>query len=305
MEKINKKRAIAGFLLSFVFLFVFIYSVSGIKKIFLLGSISDAIVLPEIVVENNQQTNIEPSLPIKPEVNAASAISIESNLFSANKIIFEKDSLLKLPIASLTKLMTAIVVLDNYSLTATTTVSSMADAQNPMKQDVMLGQTMNIENFFNIMLVGSSNKSAYTLAEVMGEGKFVGLMNQKAREIGMYDTFFADPTGLSDNNISTASDLVKLAEHILKKYPKISAVSRLEKIDIPNFGQIQNTDQLLGEVPEIICGKTGFTNQAKGCLLLVMTSPKNDGYLINVVLGAEDRFLEMKKIINWSSAICK
>ena len=72
------------------------------------------------------------------------------------------------------------------------------------------------------MLIESSNKSAYALSEIMGEQKFVNLMNKKAKEIGLENTFFVDPTGLSSQDVSTASDLAKLAEYILKNYPKIA-----------------------------------------------------------------------------------
>lgn len=304
MPEINKKRALAGFLLSLVFLAIFIYSVSGIEKLFndvlktrdnFLGSISDSAILQEDI-----KKIIE-----KPEINAESAISAESNLFDVNKIIFEKNSEAKLPIASLTKLMAAIIVLDNYDLSVKTKVSKFADAQDPMKQDVKLDDVFTVENLLNIMLVSSSNKSAYALSEIMGEQKFVALMNKKTKEIGLENTYYADPTGLSAQNVSTARDLMKLAEHILKNYQKIADISRIKELDLPGIGKVVNTDQLLGEVPEIVCSKTGFTTQAKGCLLLVMNNPKNDGYIINVILGAEDRFLEMKKIINWSNTICK
>ena len=92
--------------------------------------------------------------------------------------------------------------------------------------------------------------------------------------MGMKNTFFADPTGLSPNNVSTASNLVKLAEYILKNYPKISEISSLKEISIPGFGDVTNTNRLVGEVPGVICSKTGFTQEADGCLLLIMRNQK-------------------------------
>lgn len=292
-------RATWGFLLSLIFLFIFAYMISGVKWIFenssqnqnsqtFSASISGA-------VENIQQV-------LPPDISAESVISVESNLSNEDKILFEKNSETKLPIASLTKLMTAVIVLDNYSLSSNITVDKIADSQDPMKQDVKLGDTMPVESFLEIMLVESSNKSAYALSELIGEQKFVELMNQKAAEIGLQNTYFNDPTGLSDQNVSTASDLVKLAKYILKNYPKISDISGAKEFYIPNFGKVENTDQLLGEVPEIVCSKTGFTTQAKGCLLLVIRPKghpaKSNDYLINVILGADDRFSEMKKLIS-------
>jgi len=259
----------------------------------------------QATVQNIVQPNVEPEIIAGPRINAKSAISIESNLQDINKIIFEKDRNIQLPIASLTKLMTAVVVLDNYNLSAILRVDEIADSQDPLKQDVKLGDAMTVENFLDIMLVGSSNKSAYTLSELAGEQNFVALMNQKAKDLGMQNTFFADPTGLSAEDVSTASDLTKLADYVLKNYPKISNISKLKEIYVPGFGNVENTDQLLGEIPDIICSKTGFTAEAKGCLLLVVNNPSNNDYLIGVILGADDRFSEMKKLIDYSNATCK
>lgn len=320
----NLKRAIGGPLLSIIFLLVFAYLTAGVQWVFgspfqfkngelSLGSVSNGV--QNIEQQNKSENNIQSALRENPApvIDAKSAISVESNLQDINITLFEKDSDTRLPIASLTKLMTAVVVLDNYNLSDTIKVDKIADSQDSMKQDVKLGDTMPVEYFLDIMLVGSSNKSAYALSEgpetpsgpQLGEQKFVELMNQKAKEIGLRNTFFADPTGLSPMNVSTSSDLAKLAGYILKNYPKIADISSIEKLYISNFGEITNTDRLLGEISEIICSKTGFTTAAKGCLLLVVNNPRNNDYLINVILGADDRFTEMKKLINWSSAICE
>lgn len=300
----NIARASGGALLSFVFLFLFVYLIFGMQCFFdsslirqqneevMLGSVSNAI-----------ETQNAPVAA--PQINAEAAISVETDLAAGNKVLFEKSSDIKLPIASLTKLMSAAVVLDNYDLMQKIIVSKTADMQAPMKQDVKAGDTLPVFSFLEIMLIKSSNKSAYALAEEMGVPKFVGLMNRKAGEIGLSGTYFADSTGLSPQNISTAEDLTKLAKYILKNYPQITIISGEKEINIEGFGKVENTDQLLGEVPEVVCGKTGFTTEAKGCLLLIMKNPKNNNYFINVVLGAEDRFLEMKKIIDYINASCK
>ncbi|MCX6724426.1 MAG: serine hydrolase [Candidatus Staskawiczbacteria bacterium] len=303
----NLSRAIKGLLLSLVFLGFFVYMIFGLQWVFdnfsqsqnktvFLGSVSD----------NFRDFNLENVTGgtvliqgVVPEIRAKAAISVESNSYGEKKIIFEKDSDARLPIASLTKLMTAVIVLDNYDLSDTITVNEVADSQESVRQDVKLGDTMPVESFLDIMLVGSSNKSAYALSEKIGEQKFIGLMNQKAKDMGLDNTFFADSTGLSSRNVSTARDLIKLAEHILREYPKIANISKVKDFYVPNFGKVENTDQLLSEMPEAICSKTGFTDAAKGCLLLVVDSPKNNGYLINVILGSDDRFAEMKKLINF------
>lgn len=312
----NLRRIIDGIVLSIIFLLIFVCSISGVKWVFdnslqgqgksdFLGSVSAPL---QNITPKNTDEEVDKSILVnnsKPEISAESAISIESDLSGVNKVIFAKEIDKKLPIASLTKLMTAVIVLDNYNLTDTAVVDKDADSQAPMKQDIKLGSVMSVENFLDIMLVGSSNKSAYALAKLIGVQKFVELMNQKAEDLGLKSTFFADPTGLNPNNISTASDLAKLASYILKNYPKIAEISRIKELYIPKFGNVVNTDELLGEVSDIVCSKTGFTAEAGGCLLLVVDNPKNNDYLINIVLGTENRFLEMQKLINWSSVICQ
>ena len=304
-------RFTKGFLLSFVFVFIFGYMICSVQynlggfiksqnNAVFAGSIADS---PGNIVAKPVVKNILQLLPA-PEINAESSISVESNLSDADKVLFEKNIDTKLPIASLTKLMTAVIVLDNYNLLNNITIDQAADSQEAMKQDISFGSSIKIESLLDIMLIESSNKSAYALSEAMGEPAFVNLMNKKAEDIGLKNTFFADPTGLSDRNISTANDLSKLAEYILKNYPKIVEISGTRQLFVPGFGTIDNTDELLGEVPEAICSKTGFTPEAKGCLLLVLNNPKNNDYVINIILGADERFSEMKKLINWSNITC-
>ena len=299
----KSNRIIVGPLLSFVFLLFFISVIFCIETVSKNYFTSDKeMFLAAISPEIKQKEQSGPIVP--PELNAKSAISVESNLQDINKNIFEKNTDDVLPIASLTKLMTAIIVLDNYNLADTITVDEIADKQNAIINDVKLNDKLTVENFLEITLIGSSNKSAFALSQKIGEEKFVELMNQKAKEIGLEKTFFADPTGLSPKNVSTATDLVKLAEYILKNYPKITDITSKKELDVQGFGKIENTDQLLTEIPEVVCSKTGYTNAAGGCLLLVINNSKNKDYFINVILGADDRLLEMKKLINLSSSTC-
>lgn len=306
----NVKRAIGGFILSFIFLLLFLYAISGISWFFensekkqeqvFLGSITNSVGGAFTQDTAKEDENTAPSLL---EVFAEAAVSVKTDL-NNDTVVFEKLPEVSLPIASLTKLMTAIIALDNYDMAQKIIVSEKADLQEPMRTDVKFGDETSVENLLKIMLVGSSNKSAYALAEQLGIEKFVGKMNEKAKKLGMKNTRYADPTGLSSQNISTANDLVKLSKNILKNYPKIAQISRIQQLSVPGFGTITNTDQLLGEIPEVVCSKTGFTTQAKGCLLLVISNKDSGDYLINVVLGADDRFSEMRKIINWSSEVC-
>ena len=170
-----------------------------------------------------------------------------------------------------------------------------------------LGQTLSVKDLLYITLIESSNKSAYALASGMGNFKFVDLMNERARQLGMNNTYFIDSTGIRAGSRSTASDLVKLSRHLFENYPLFREIVSQKEFDLyPEDGTFHhtlvNTNKLLGEVPGIMGGKTGWTNEAKGCFMVITENPENDSYSIHVVLGSDDRFGDMKKLINGSIA---
>ncbi len=234
-----------------------------------------------------------------PEIAASSAISVFINQKGEKRILFEKNSQEQLPIASLTKLMTASVALENYDLS-----KEIRNSQ--------VGRTFPAEYFLYPLLIESNNDAALILAndyDEMSEEIFVALMNLRAKKLNLENTYFANPTGLdpenSDDpkNVSTAQDLVKLTEYLLEK-PLIWEILALPKFDL--YGpELINTNKLLEEIPEIIGGKTGYTIKAQGCLLLVLQAPKNRGVIINIVLGSQNRFEEMEKIIDWVNSAHK
>ena len=138
-------------------------------------------------------------------------------------------------------------------------------------------------------------------------------MNATAQEMNLANTYFFNPTGLEpeedkytkDLNYSTAVDLANLTKELLKE----SLI--WEILSTPTYSlygpELKNSNDLLfdnsnGWQGKIIGGKTGYTEKAGGCMILVLSSPKNKGYLINVILGANgsnDRFNEMKKMVEW------
>jgi D-alanyl-D-alanine carboxypeptidase len=241
------------------------------------------------------------------EISAKSAISV---LFSPDtkeeKTVFEKESNMVLPIASLTKLMVADIVLENYDLNRIIKISEDAVSQAGNIGNLKAGEELSVENLLYMTLIESSNDAAYALSETIGVNSFVNLMNIYAEYIGLKDTNFINPSGLDylqSSNSSTANDLAKLARYILGNYPQIFAITTLQSYEVlspdgsVHHKIIQNTNELLGEFPEIIGGKTGLSPKANGCLLLILTDSKSSNYYINVILGSDDRFGEMKKII--------
>ncbi len=249
------------------------------------------------------------------EIEAKAVISIEIDSQGNEKILFEKNSQQLLSIASLSKLMTALVIFDldeTYNLSQLITITKEAVEQegNSKYGDLKTGESLSVENLLYIMLIESSNDAALALTEPIRKKGFVGLMNIYAKELGLKNTYFVNPTGLdpddsrSSPNYSTAEDLVKLTKYVLKNYPQIFEITTNQSYEVlmPNglthHFISENTNKFLGETPGIIGGKTGWSFSAGGCLLLVTDNPKNNSYFINIVLGAKDRFNEMRKIIN-------
>lgn len=212
------------------------------------------------------------------EIAARAAISVFIGNQGSEKILFEKESERPLSIASLTKLMTANVVLEYYDF-----------------------NQEEIAKLLFPLLIESENEAAINLAEVIGKEAFVESMNLGARKLEMANTYFANPTGLDPSepegpiNYSTAKDLVKLAKYITLERPLIWEISI-----IPEYKNATNTNELLTEIPGIFGGKTGETPLAGKCLLLMVQAPKNKGYIINIILNSKNSFEEMKKLIDWT-----
>jgi len=216
-----------------------------------------------------------------PELQAEAVISVfvdPQGVRRDEKILFEKNADRPLPIASLTKLMTAKISLKHYNIEQEETIGLLSP-----------------------LLIRSDNQAAVDLAEIMGKEEFLILMNLEAKNLGMENTFFANPAGLDPIwpedpiNYSTARDLVKLARYITRERPLIWEISI-----IPEFEGSFNTNEFLGKISGIIGGKTGTTLLAGESFLLVVRAPKNKGFIVNVILNSENRFEEMRKLVEWT-----
>jgi len=251
------------------------------------------------------------------EIRATSVISVFLDNKGKEKILFEKESGKILPIASLTKLMTALVVLENYDFSKEIKISEKAVEQPEDLGKLVAERIFPVKYLLYPLLMESSNDAAFSLANdydgMTGE-KFVTLMNSAAQKLNLNDTFFVNPSGLDPEtktpetkiNYSTASDLAKLTKELLKK-PLIWEILSTPRYNL--YGpELLNTNELLGEIPEIVGGKTGYTYTAGGCMVLVTIAPKDAGFLVNVILGTDGhngRFGEMKKLANWLNTAYK
>ncbi len=242
------------------------------------------------------------------ETDALAAISVLVDQAGKEKVLLAKNVDQSLPIASVSKLMTANVVLNNYDLAKEIMISKSAVEQEENLGKLIVGSTLTVEQLLYPLLMESSNDAAYALFndyDGMNRERFISLMNAAAQDLGLTNTYFFNPTGLEPDedketkglNYSTAADLVKLAKESLKM-PLIWEVLQTPRINL--YGPtLVNGNQLLGKVSGILGGKTGYTEKAQGCFLLVVEAPKSKGVLINVILGTADRFSEMEKLIDW------
>jgi len=245
-----------------------------------------------------------------PEIAAEAALvsnlADEPSLLSKNKILYQKNIDDVFPIASLTKLMTAVVVLENINLSEEVIISENALSAYGDKGGLVIGEKITVENLLYALLVESSNDAAVALAEavqVKTGNDFVWLMNEKAKSLNLGKTNFTDSSGYQADNISTVGDLSELVKYVFK-YPLIWQITRTPAIDLSSIdGEIKHhwisTNELLGNLPNIIGGKTGYTQEAQGCFILITQQLEKD-YLITIILGAEERFAEAKKLVEWA-----
>lgn len=259
--------------------------------------------------------NQPPNFPLKnfnftePEIKAGEAIVFDIN---SKKILLQKNVFQKRPIASLTKLMTALIVLKNTDPKKETIVSQKAIETSGRMGNLILNEKITIETLLYALLMESSNDAAVALAEAVspsgeaGSPNFIELMNKKADELGMTDTYYADASGLDPENVSTAKDLVVLTVEIIKQ-PLIVKILQTPSIDMTSVDgrhnhHFVNTNRLLQKISGIIGGKTGYLEEAGECLLLIGERPKGSGDIVYIILGAEvgRKFFEMEKLISWT-----
>lgn len=239
-------------------------------------------------------------------ISAKSAVSVEFDISGEERILIKKNENKKLPMASLTKLMVALVVLDEYDLNQKISISKLAMEQEGEQGSLKEGQVLSVENLLYIALIESSNRAAFALAEIIGKDNFVFLMNSKARNLGLENTYFSDNTGLDEKSYSTAEDLAKLSKHLFLDYSLFrKIVSQKESYLYLDDGSLHhklvNTNELLGQ-DEVVGGKTGYTYVARGCFMVIQKKSQSR-YAVHVILGTEDRLLEMHRLMNIASDI--
>lgn len=216
-------------------------------------------------------------------------------------VYFEKGGNVGWPLASITKIMTAVVTLKNYALKDQATISVDSASESGASPYLAPGEKYSVHDLLRAVLVASDNVAAETLAAQRGRSRFIALMNEQAAEWGLTATIFYDPTGLSPRNRSTAANIAILAHRVYKEFPEIFLTARevsttvTEKttgrsLSLPSTNEFTGRFGFLG-------GKTGFTADARGNLLSLFLY--KDRPVAIVVLGTEDRFAESDTFYTW------
>lgn len=274
------------------------------------------VVLSALTLESVQ--NSEPVLQTAPEVQAATSATpvltqdIGFPVFTAQAVyaadvdtgtpLYQKNTDAPLLPASTTKIMTALVAMDNFTDSDIVTIGNIKiDGQ---KMGLYEGEQLTAGNLLQALLVYSANDAAEALAQGSPGGRlnFIQQMNVKAARLGLTNALFVNPSGLDgENQLITASDMYKLALYALNQ-PRFAQIVRQSDIEFTSvdgrFGyKLHTTNQLLGQVPGVLGVKTGYTDQARENLV---TYVERDGKkVLLVVMGSQDRFGETKQLIDW------
>ena len=231
------------------------------------------------------------------------------------RVLFEKNSRQEFPIASITKLVTALTAEEYFAQNDMVTITEEAIRGKGVSGMYTVGQQFFFHDALQALLIASHNEIAESLAAPAGPGVFVESMNRKAAELGLFGTHFVNATGLDplpeseELNRSSASDLVRLLRYLAKTRPQLLALTAnasttLAEADGNAVVVIISTDKLLlrDDLPfTILGGKTGETPRAGKNLALVTRAPRG-GFLFNVVLGSQDHFADMQALLHYADS---
>ena len=252
----------------------------------------------------------------EPDIASKAVLIIEPN---SNKILYQKNETEKMYPASITKIMTAILTLENAQLDETVTVSYntvMSIPEGYSSAFLQIGEQLTVEQLLQLLLVHSANDAANCLAEYVGGSveSFVSMMNTKANELGLSNTHFTNTFGMHDeNHYTTAYDLAMLMKYCSQN-DEFRKLAGSASCAIPATNKYQprkyaSTNELIIPdnsiyYPYLTCGKTGYTSQAGDCL--VSCAFKDDLELICVILGGKTvngvstRFSETRELYDYA-----
>ncbi|MBM3780744.1 MAG: D-alanyl-D-alanine carboxypeptidase [Acidobacteria bacterium] len=241
-----------------------------------------------------------------PDVRAEAAVIYNPE---TREVLWSSNADSERPIASITKVMTALVVLDSGIDPQTKVTVAASDVARASTTYLRRGYTVTVDDLLNLLLVGSDNAAARALARVSPYGAqgFVDRMNAKAQELGLAATHYADPSGLLAANVSNALDMAQLISYASAD-ERIGGVMRKTSYTTQSGKRTitaRSTNQLVktGDI-DVLGGKTGFISRSGYCLASLLRLPQTGQQVAVVVLGAKSnagRFWETRHLFNWLS----
>jgi D-alanyl-D-alanine endopeptidase (penicillin-binding protein 7) len=244
---------------------------------------------------------------VVPDLRAEAAIIYNPE---TGQVLWEENSQDQRSIASITKVMTAAVFLENSPDLTRQVVVQRADVRRASTTYLRAGYKISTNDLLHLLLIASDNAAARALARVSPQGSegFIVRMNEKARELGLTNTKYADPSGLLAANVSSAYDMARLIAYVSAD-ERISTIMRKQEYSAAvgrRSVTVRSTNQLVrqGDV-DVLGGKTGFISKAGYCLATLLRLPQGGPQVAVVVLGAKSnagRFWETRHLFNWLSS---
>lgn len=236
-----------------------------------------------------------------PVLTAKAALAFD---LDSGAILYTKNFDQELPVASLTKLMTALVVVENLDLNQEVVIEKKDTEIIGSKMGLVPGEKIKVVDLLHGMLIASSNDAAQALARhtAGSSAEFVVLMNAKSSELELASSHFSNPVGLdSVDNYSTTFDMGKVVSEFIR-VPELARIVQIKQLKVSSIDQkfshvLTSTNKLLLEDPGILGIKTGYTDEAMGNL--IVRKKQADAEVVTIVLGSDDRENDTRLLLAW------
>lgn len=260
-----------------------------------------------VVIQTHESREVLPTkinpetLGVKITASAAAVMDKDTGI-----VLWQQNAEEVRSIASITKLMTALVFVEHNPGWGTSVTMEIADEANGDVPNILRGETVTVKDLFYTSLIASDNNATNALARStsLSREEYLDLMNKKASSLGLSNTSFEDLTGLSNNNKSTALEILKLATVAFDNTDIAGAVSQAQYNFVTIEGKahkVFSTNQLLKSYLDVIAGKTGYV-AASGYCLVSEIQGESGQKIIGVVLGSDsnaNRFQDLKALLTW------
>lgn len=269
-----------------------------------------------------KKTEVKKQVVIERSVKMFSDLKLKAKAVSVydvnkDKVIFAKNSETQLPLASITKLMTALTAVDLLGDDSKITIKSEF-LREEGDSGLSVSESWNLKDLLDFSLVSSSNDGARSVASVIGAAKlnspdydlgrkqFIEKMNVKAKDIGLKQAFFINETGLDVGDVSggyaSASDVTNLMKYLMEKHPEVIEATRYESLKIKSDTKnhtAQNTNNIVNSIPGLIASKTGYTDLAGGNLVIAFDASLNKPVIVTVLGSTQNgRFDDVEALVN-------